>query len=465
MRCAVLTRMSTAAGLVLALLVASPVPAGAEPPGTAVPGSGEAPSAASLLTLDEAVALALKGNRDLQNAALDAANAEDELRSFRTQGLPQLNVYAIGSRVLDDIDVRVPGGAFGDFPGIGPIPATDTEVTTRAGWKSFLYGTVSQPITQLRKVGLGTQIRRTNLEISRERLREQGRAVVHEVRRAYYGLLRTQSGLGASEEALAALRELDRVVEARVGQRVELPAGGLEVKARLASEEHNALLLSNGLLSGRERLNDLLGRPIGVIFRVDPVPEMSPYEIDIEAARAAALANRSDLKEVRLRRQQAEVDYRIKRWDFVPDLSLTYSYLAMPSVELLPKSFTTLGLVLSWEPFDWGRRRHALAQARRSKEQSDNLLQEAESRAAIDVGVKVRGLRETRALLEAARLAQAAARERLKVATERYRQKAALLTEVLESQERLAASNRSFDEAVLAAWTARADLERALGED
>ena len=455
---------SAAGGLALALAFADASLAWAAPPDPSQPPAAAA-SRPGILTLEQALTLAFQGNRDVRNAALEVAKAEDELRSFRTQALPQFNVYALSTQTLDDIKVRVPAGAFGDFPATGPIPATDTEVTTPAGRQTLLLGEVAQPLTQLRKVSLGTRLKRANFEISREQLRARRQDVANDVRRVYYGLLRSQSGLAAAEDSLAALRELDRVVEARVEQKVELLAGGLEVKARLARAEYDALSLRNSLLSGREQLNDLVGRPIDVPFSVDTVPEIAPYEADLEATRAIALANRADLKEARLRQRQAEIDRRLKRWDFVPEVSLTYSYLALPSVELLPKSFTTVGLMLSWEPFDWGRRRHALAEARKSAEQSDNLVQQAESQAAIDVGVRFRSLQEARSLLEAARLAQEAAREVLKVTTERYRQKTVLLKDVLEGQEKLASADRQRDEALLSAWTARADLERALGED
>ncbi len=461
MWCHPMKSMRTAAGglavvLTLAHPAASEALQGPTVPPVATP---------EVLALEQAVALALQGNREVRNAALEVAKAEDDLRAFRVQGLPQFSVYAIGTQALEDIQVRVPAGAFGDFPATGPVPATDMDVTTPAARKSLILGQVSQPLTQLRNVSLGTRLKRSNLEIAREQLRAKRQEVANDARRAYYGLLRSQSGLAAAEESVASLRELDRVVEDLMAQKAELPAAGLDVKARLARAEYDALSLRNSLLSGREHLNDLLGRPIDVPFSVDPVPELAAYEADLEALRAKALSNRADLKEARLRQRQAEIDHRLKKWDFVPEVSLTYSYLALPDVELLPKNFTTLGLVLSWEPFDWGRRRHALAEARKSVEQGDNLVREAETQAAIDVGMKFRGLQEARALLEATHLRQEAAREQLKVMTERYRQKAVLLKDVLDNQERLAAANRERDEALLSAWTARADLEKALGED
>jgi len=69
-----------------------------------------------VLTLEQAVALALEGNREVKEAALEVVKAESELGGFKTKALPYFNVYAIASQNLDDVNVRVPAGAFGDFP-------------------------------------------------------------------------------------------------------------------------------------------------------------------------------------------------------------------------------------------------------------------------------------------------------------------------------------------------------------
>jgi len=462
LRRSTVTIRRVACGLALALCFGGATSLPAAPPDGTRPAI---PPPTEVLTLGQAITLALSGNRDLKNAALEAAKADDEVHATRAQGLPQFNIYATATQMLEDAVVKVPGGAFGTFTGIGPIPATDTEVVTPAGRQNFVLGQVAQPLTQLRSVSLGTQLKRANLEIAREQLRDKQRAVVNDLRRVYYGLLRSQSGLVAAEETIASLRELNRVVEERMGQKVELPAAGMDVRARLARAEYDALTLRNDLLSGSERLNDLLGRPIDISFSVDPVPDIAPYEADLEAARSAALAKRADLKELRLRQKMAELDHKMKKWDFVPEVSFNYTYIALPAVDLVPERFQSLGFVLSWEVFDWGRRRRELAVANKSLEQSGNMLREAEAQAAIDIGLKYRDLQRARSLLEATRLAQEAAREQLKVTTERYAQKAALLRDVLESQEKLAAANRQRDEALLAAWTARSDLEKALGED
>ena len=62
-------------------------------------------------------------------------------------------------------------------------------------------------------------------------------------------------------------------------------------------------------------------------------------------------------------------------------------------------------------------------------------------------------------------LAREAAQEKLRVATEKYKVEAALLKDTLQAQASLSEANAQYDQALLSFWTARADLDRALGED
>jgi outer membrane protein TolC len=46
-----------------------------------------------------------------------------------------------------------------------------------------------------------------------------------------------------------------------------------------------------------------------------------------------------------------------------------------------------------------------------------------------------------------------------------YRQQAVLLKDLLEAQAGLAHANDQYQQALLGLWTAKADFEKALGED
>jgi hypothetical protein len=48
-------------------------------------------------------------------------------------------------------------GAFGTFPGIGPIPAERTTLRTDPGFKTDIYTRAAQPLSQLYRIGLNIE--------------------------------------------------------------------------------------------------------------------------------------------------------------------------------------------------------------------------------------------------------------------------------------------------------------------
>lgn len=106
-----------------------------------------------------------------------------------------------------------------------------------------------------------------------------------------------------------------------------------------------------------------------------------------------------------------------------------------------------------------------LAAKKRTIVQARNALREAEDRAVLEINTRFRKLEEARALLRVAGVAQEAAREKVRVGTNRYQVQAALLADVLQHQSELASANDRYQQALLAVWTARADFEQAVGEE
>jgi outer membrane protein TolC len=83
----------------------------------------------------------------------------------------------------------------------------------------------------------------------------------------------------------------------------------------------------------------------------------------------------------------------------------------------------------------------------------------------MDVSEKFRTLRQTRQAFIVAQLAQATARESLRINTNKYKFTAALMSDVLESQATLAEADDQLEKALLGYWTAQAEFEKALGEE
>ena len=426
--------------------------------------SGSAPTG-EVLTLERAVMLALENNRRVKNAALEVGKSEDEIAAFKTKRLPALKLDVIEAYPLAPIDLTFQQGDLGSSPTTGPIPPRETKIRTPRKPMTAIASSVTQPLSQLYRLGLGIDQLEVGRGINQEELRSQRHLVIDNVKRAYYGLLQTQSSLDVVEETITFYRELDRVVEDYVKQQTAFKYESLDVKTRLSRSEYDGLTLRNTLASQREQLNKLLARDIRTEFRVVPVPEMSEFETDLRAAQAQALRQRPEVNRARLQIKYAEYDYEIKRAEYIPDLNLVLNYSSFITSEVLPKYITFVGLQLSWEYFDWGRKNNEMAARNKSIEQAKTSSSDLESRILIEVSSAFRKLQESRAALRVGQLAQETQREMLRVTLNKYKDRAALLKDVLQVQASSADANNQYQQAVLSLWTARADFEKATGEE
>jgi len=270
-----------------------------------------AQNAVRVLTLEDAVSLAQANNRLVKNAQLSVSMSDDQVAEARTYRFPSLNLYALGSQLLTPVDFTFQRGAFGSFPGIGPVPATDTRIHTPL--RPTFYGLTqfSQPLSQQYKIGLNIKQAKLAKLVDEQQLRAQKQSVTSQVKQVYYAILRTQSSLASSEENLKFDRELDRTTEQYVAEKTALKSDSMDVKAKIAQEEYNNLTLRDSLTSQKEQLNDFLGRDIRTDFSVAEVPEATIIEASLDSAQAQALSARPELAEARLTVQQAELNRRI----------------------------------------------------------------------------------------------------------------------------------------------------------
>ena len=200
-----------------------------------------------VLTLDQAISLALRDNRQVKNAQLGIGKAEDELAAARTSRLPKFEFNALAGQQLVSPDFTFTKGVLGNYANVGPIPDRDVKMSTPIRPTAILFGQVTQPLSQLHRIRLNIKQAALSTDVAHEQLRGQEQSVVNNVKRTYYAIVQTESALESVRQALAFYRELDRVTGDYVAQQVALKADDLEVKTRLAKTETEELTASNQL--------------------------------------------------------------------------------------------------------------------------------------------------------------------------------------------------------------------------
>lgn len=421
------------------------------------------------LTLEQAIEIALKNNRSVKNAKLEAEKGGDQVAALKTRRLPGIKLDSLLSQPLSKFETTFTKGTFGTYSGIGPVPSEDTVITSSMKPNAFIGAQVTQPLSQLHRIKLQIKQLEVSRQISQTEISAQEQTIVNEVKRAYYAILQTQGSKRAAEEAVKLHKELDRVTGEYVLQQVALKTDQMEVQTKLAKAEYDVLTLSNQLSSQKEQLNHLLGRDVSMDFTVSDSFETAQVmmrETDLVQARQRALEQRPEIREARLKIESAKLDRRVKKSEYIPDVSLAYNYVSTFSYSnFLPRSVSSVGVQVEWEVFDWGRRKNELKEKERTISQADNALQEAQSQVLLEVNSKYRKLQESCQLVRVARLAQTAARANVQMVAYKYRLEAVLLKDVLHAQTSLADADSDYQNALLSFWTAKADFEKALGED
>jgi outer membrane protein len=426
--------------------------------------AGDTEGQGELLTLDQAIAIALEKNRQVQNAALAVAASHDQVESSKTQMLPQFQLAVTPAYSLSPIDLTFQQGAFGTYPSpVGPVPAQQTTLTTDRGYSTAISASVVQPLSQLYKTELSIEQLGVSTDMSRQDLRNQRQTIVNNVKQAYFAVLQSQSSLAALGEQVASSRELVRVVTEQAGQQTALKPSLLQAKASLAQSEYSVSATRHMLTSQKEQLNYLLGRDPETSFRVREVPPATALQNDLAAARVAALRQRPDLQKARLNIRYADYNVSLKRAEYIPDVSLVYKYIAPVTSDVLPQSVSYIGLELSWDVFDWGRKQHDLAQLEHARKQAQNSADDLASQVVVDVNTTFRKLQDARDYLKVVELNRDAARAQLQVTMNGFREQTALLKDLLSAQASLAQANDQYRQAVLGFWQARSNFEQATG--
>jgi outer membrane protein TolC len=418
-----------------------------------------------VLSVDDAVALALKGNRQVQSAALEVDRARRETAALKTTRLPQFQFYALSGMPLRRLQFTVPQGAMGTYPATGPIPGQATTVTTPRILSAFILGQATQPLSQLWKIHLSLISSRISEDLAKERLRQQRQDTAQSVREFYYKIAQTQTEIESAEATVKTLVELQRETDQNVVQLAALKADSLSVRARLSQQRYKLLTLRNTSKTQKESLNRLLGRDLETEFLVDVEPVPQPEDIDLAAAHYAALRQRPEIQQARLQTEKAATAVRRQRAEYIPDISAGFTYASFPNVSFLPQNAMIAGLIAQWQPFDWGFKRHKIEALRDATQQAILSERDAEQQILVDVNAKFRALAEARMKLDTAALAQEAQREKLRETGNRYREKAVLLADFLQQEGALVQANSDYESALSAFWKAKAEFDRALGRE
>jgi outer membrane protein TolC/ABC-type transporter Mla MlaB component len=416
--------------------------------------AGNAPTQLLRLTLDQAVALALKQNPTAQIAVLTAAQSEQDRNITRADLLPQ------ASATISDEAQKV--NLLAQFGGQTPFPGFPK---TLGPYQIFSAGpSVSAPVFDL-TLWRRYQAAQNTLSASKANSLSAREQVILLVVSQYIGTLRAAANVQASQSRVELAQALyDQAADLQkegVGTGIDTLRANVELqneKQRFIQAETDR----ETSLFGLSRLLNL--DPRQPIEQADSLSFFDTPQPEVESSMEAALGAREEWKAMESQIKAAEYQKKGAQDSRLPSLQFDgdFAYVGTSGNTTLPTY--TYQASVNMPLFTGGRIRAEVVRAdleiRKLQEQRDDLR----NQIALDVKTSLLNLRSARNEVEVANLGVQLSKEEVDQARDRFKAGVANNIEVIQAQDSLARANDNQIAALYRFNQARADVARSIGQ-
>jgi outer membrane protein TolC len=442
-------------------------------------------------TLERAVAIALRNNRQLAVSQYDLETANKQVSEAYGALFPEIDGFASLQRNLELPSAFLPK-IFVD-PDADPDELIAVTFGADNQWNAGLI--VNQPLFDAGVfVGVGTAGSFRNL--AREALRGSAQGVATTARIAYLNVLLAQEAVRVTQNSIERVRQT--LEETRALNRAGLASDYdvLRLEVQLANIEPNLRRAANEVAETRRVLAIEMGlgesasaAAFGELHQIDlsegaansedndallafaGVPDAS--EVGREELEVVALSNRTDLQQARLQRDLEEARVKYERTQLFPSVNAFFNWGLQAQEngalnffgENPDQRFTTsaVGVQLDVPIFSGARRWNRVEQRKIGVRQAEERIGDLRQRAANEVETVFADLTESRSRAEAQRQAVSQAQRGFDIVTTEYLAGTQPRLEVTEAELALRQAEQNYALAVYDYLVAQARLDLAVG--
>ncbi len=365
-------------------------------------GSGQALAETRQLTLDDAVALAVAQNSSLKIAGSKVREKSEKRNTVRSDYFPHLRNESNYFHLTNNQLINIPAGSLGTVPGLGPFPVQDTSINQGKDTALIANTTLTQPLTQLPKIYQAEKIAQADHQIAAAELEKARTDVVFATHQLFYGLVVTRKLKDAASAAVSAGEQALKEAKDSVAAGNQLEVAAIGSNAVLLQNRHAQLSAEIQIADLNSELNDLLGLPLDTdIDPVDPSPP-EPTANTRETYVQEALEKNPEIKAALESVNKAQSGVKAAQWEYVPDVSLYGEYIHQDGVPFVENNIGVVGLRMTWDIVDWGKRRGVLGQRKEQLNQADENLHRVKKRIEVEVDKAYRRLEQTKRLIDVA---------------------------------------------------------------
>jgi outer membrane protein TolC len=210
-------------------------------------------------------------------------------------------------------------------------------------------------------------------------------------------------------------------------------------------------------------LNDLLGLPIETPLVLTAVEQISFADSSREQTLQTALAENPQIAAAMKTVQQASAAVTAAKSAYIPDISVFARHSYQNGVPFLVHNFGTFGMTLSYDVFDFGKRRAVVREREAQLAQARENVERLKEAVGVEIGRSLNKLERTRQMLQVAAEVARLRTEGDRIAENQLTNGVILVSARRQASAAIYKAQADVLQAQLAHLLARAELEQTIG--
>ena len=440
-------------------------------PLTGLAQAADTTAAPTLITLEDAIRIALSENASVKVADLEIERTGYARKGTYAQLFPQVSGSGSYQRTIKkqvmymDFDMGGFGGDGGAGGGGGGF-----EVGRWNTWSAGLSASMPLVNAQLWR---NLKISGEDVELSVEKARSSRLETVNEVKQAWFACLLARQVFdvyrSAYENALENYTQTERKHNAQRASELDL----VRAKTTLENAIPNVYDAESSVMLALWRLKAVMGVDLDANIDVSGSLDDFAREMvfDLRSQDGLELDRNSSLRQLAIQAEQLADAVKMQQYAYLPTLSLSFNYslnamtndFNFSEYKWSPYSF--VGLSLSIPIFSGGQRLNAVKQARVQQSELDIQRINTERQLRIAIRGYLNQMETASKSYGSAQSALETASKAYSIASQSYNVGRSTLTDLNDAQLALVQAQLSVSQAVYTFMVAKAELENVLGAD
>ncbi|MCM8783715.1 MAG: TolC family protein [Candidatus Omnitrophica bacterium] len=395
------------------------------------------------LTLEEAITIALRDNREILIKEEDLKKAKEKLREARAGIFPKISLGSSISETLDYYDKNT------------------TNFSNQLSLKQSLY-TGGKTLGNIKET-------KYRIEMNQASLNKTILETVYTVKKAFFTLLLAGEYAKLNELILANTKNHFKVVSERYNNGQASESELIKLQQAMASVEHIFLTSLNQIEGAKMNLRNLLNLEKSIDIEPEGKFIYEPKEIAFDEVYIKALKERPELSFYEAQEKIDKLQKETARAEILPSVYASWDYYinrsnAPQAISKDWESHQTIGIVLTWPIFDGFATQAKISQAEIDLKETQLLKEKTIMDIASELKDAYLELNNALTKLKAKDTEIKFYEDNLRIINDKYKMGIASSLDLEDAKLGFEISNFNLKEAIYDYLLAKARMERAIGE-